>query len=105
MAPEDHPRNSEAPDVGPRNLRELTEAELEALEDAEDLRIGIERSRLAKVEGTVSWESVKAKYGLEELTDAEREALEDAEDVRVSQERLKTEDSVSWESIKAKHGL
>lgn len=42
----------------------LTDAELEALEDAEDLRLGRERSRLAKIEGTVSWESVKAKYGL-----------------------------------------
>ena len=36
----------------------------EAREDAEDARIGRERLRLAKVEGTVSWESVKAKYGL-----------------------------------------
>jgi hypothetical protein len=64
MAPEDHPRDPDAPDVSHPNVEELTEAELEALEDAEDLRLGIERLRLAKVEGTVSWESVKAKYGL-----------------------------------------
>ena len=46
------------------NVEELTEAEIEALEDAEDLRIARQRSRLAKIEGTVSWESVKAKHGL-----------------------------------------
>ena len=33
----------------------------EACEDAEDLRIGLE---LMKTEGTVSWESIKAKHGL-----------------------------------------
>lgn len=36
----------------------------EACEDAEDARIGRERLRLARIEGTVSWESVKAEYGL-----------------------------------------
>ena len=36
----------------------------EACEDAEDLRVAHERLRLAKVEGTVSWESIKAKHGL-----------------------------------------
>ena len=46
------------------NVDPLTEAELEALEDAENLRLGRERLRLAKIGGTVSWESVKAKYGL-----------------------------------------
>ena len=64
MGPEDHPRDPEAPEVSQPKVEELTEAELEALEDAEDLRIARERSRLAKIEGTVSWESVKAKYGL-----------------------------------------
>ena len=42
----------------------MTDDELEAVEDAEDLRIGLERLRRVKTEGTVSWESVKAKYGL-----------------------------------------
>ena len=36
----------------------------EACEDAEDLRIGLERLNLMKTEGTVSWESIKAKHGL-----------------------------------------
>ena len=42
----------------------MTDDELEALEDAEDLRIGLERLRRVKTEGTVSWESIKAKHGL-----------------------------------------
>ena len=36
----------------------------EACEDAEDLRIGLERLELMKTEGTVSWESIKAKHRL-----------------------------------------
>ena len=64
MGSEDHPRDPEAPKVSHPNVEELTEAEIEALEDAEDLRIARQRSRLAKIEGTVSWESVKEKYGL-----------------------------------------
>ncbi len=36
----------------------------EACEDAEDLRIGLERLELMKTEGTVSWESIKAELGL-----------------------------------------
>ena len=61
MAPEDHPRDLEAPEVSHLNADELTEAELEALEDAEDVRIS--RQRL-KTEDSVSWESIKAKHGL-----------------------------------------
>ncbi len=64
MTPEDPPPQPEARRVSQRRLEEFAESELEALEDAEDLRIARERSRLAKIEGTVSWESVKAKYGL-----------------------------------------
>ena len=63
MASEDHLRDPRAPDVHSRNVEDLTDAELEALEDAEDLRIARERSRLAKIEGTVSWESVKSRHG------------------------------------------
>ena len=64
MAPKDLPREPEAPEVSHPNVQELTAAEIEALEDAEDLRIARQRSRLAKIEGTVSWEAVKEKYGL-----------------------------------------
>ena len=64
MVPEDRPREPEAREVSHPNVEELTESEVEALEDAEDLRIARQRSRLAKIEGTVSWESVKEKYGL-----------------------------------------
>lgn len=64
MAPEDLPREPEAPEVSHPEGERLTDAELEALEDAEDLRLARERSRLAKIEGTVSWESIKAKHGL-----------------------------------------
>ncbi len=46
------------------NADELTEAELEALEDAEDLRIARERFRRAKWEGTIPWEEVERKLGL-----------------------------------------
>lgn len=64
MAPEDHPRDLEAPEVSHLNADELTEAELEALEDAEDLRIARERFRRAKWEGTIPWEEVERKLGL-----------------------------------------
>lgn len=59
MAPEDHTRDPETPDVNSRDVEDFTDAELEALEDAEDLRIARERRN----EETVSWESIKAKYG------------------------------------------
>ena len=89
--------------------RELTEAEIEALEDAEDARIADERFRRAEWEGTIPWEEVERKLGSaatrRELTKAEIEALEQAEDIRISLERLNTEETVSWESVKAKHGL
>ena len=64
MTPEDLPREPEAPQVSHPRVEELTEAEIEALEDADDLRVARERSRLAKIEGTVSWESIKEKHGL-----------------------------------------
>ena len=64
MAAEDLPREPKAPEVSSPKGERLTDAELEALEDAEDLRLARERSRLAKIEGTVSWESIKAKHGL-----------------------------------------
>lgn len=64
MPKEHHPDDRHIPGKGLGNADPLTQAELEALEDAEDLRLGRERLRLAKIEGTVSWESVKAKYGL-----------------------------------------
>ena len=44
-----------------RSIEELTEAELEALEDAEDVRISRER---LKTEESVPWESIKAKRSL-----------------------------------------
>ncbi len=43
------------------HVEELTEAELEALEDAEDVRISRER---LKIEDSVPWEAIKAKHGL-----------------------------------------
>ena len=43
MASEDHPRDPDATDVHSRDVEELTGAELEALEDAEDVRISRER--------------------------------------------------------------
>ncbi|MXZ46114.1 MAG: hypothetical protein F4Z08_03830 [Chloroflexi bacterium] len=64
MAPEDLPREPKTPEASHSDVEGLTDAELEALEDAEDLRLARERSRLAKIEGTVSWESIKAKHGL-----------------------------------------
>ncbi|MCY3655526.1 MAG: hypothetical protein OXG95_02810 [Chloroflexi bacterium] len=64
MAPEDLPREPKAPEASHSDVEGLTDAELEALEDAEDLRIGLERLRRVKTEGTISWEAVKAKYGL-----------------------------------------
>ncbi len=64
MAADELPPDPQAPQTTPPPERRLTEAELEALEDAEDLRIGLERLELMKTEGTVSWESIKAKYGL-----------------------------------------
>lgn len=64
MPKEHHLDDWHIPSKGIENADPLTQAELEALEDAEDLRLGRERLRLAKIEGTVSWESVKAKYGL-----------------------------------------
>ena len=64
MASAELPLDPQAPQTTPPPEQRLTEAELEALEDAEDLRIGLERLELMKTEGTVSWESVKAKYGL-----------------------------------------
>lgn len=60
MAPEDSPRDRKAPEVSHPNVEELTDAELEALEDADDLRVARERRN----EDTVSWESIKAKHGL-----------------------------------------
>ena len=63
MVIDDSPSGVAPPPASPAD-RELTEAEIEALEDAEDLRIGLERLELMKTEGTVSWESVKAEYGL-----------------------------------------
>ena len=76
--------------------------EPEALGDAEDVRISLER---LKTEDSVSWESIKAKH---DLTDAELDALEDAEDLKLALERsrlAKIEGTVSWESVKAKYGL
>lgn len=64
MPSDDYPDDAAIPSERLSRLGQLTEAELEALEDAEDLKLALERSRLAKIEGTVSWESVKAKYGL-----------------------------------------
>jgi len=61
MGPEDHPRDPEAPEVSHPHVEELTEAELEALEDAEDVRISRER---LKIEDSVPWEAIKAKHGL-----------------------------------------
>ena len=61
MASEDHPRDPGAPDVNSRGVEEPTEAGLEAVEDAEDVRISQER---LKTEDSVSWESIKAKHGL-----------------------------------------
>ncbi|MXW36526.1 MAG: hypothetical protein F4X26_04025 [Chloroflexi bacterium] len=84
MAAEDLPREPKAP------------------EDAEDVRVSLER---LEREDSVSWESIKAKH---ELTDAELDALEDAEDLRLGLERLrrvKTEGTIPWEAVKAKYGL
>ena len=61
MSPEDHPRDPESPDENSRDVEELTDADFEALEDAEDVRISRER---LKTEDSVSWESIKAKHGL-----------------------------------------
>ncbi len=61
MSPADHPRDPESPDENSRDVEELTVTELEALEDAEDVRISQER---LKAEDSVSWESIKAKRGL-----------------------------------------
>ena len=64
MAPQNLPPDPDAPAVSQSEAEWLTDDEIEALEDAEDLRLGLERLRRVKTEGTVSWESVKAKYGL-----------------------------------------
>ena len=64
MAREDFRGDPETPAVSHPGVQGMTDDELEALEDAEDLRIGLERLRRVKTEGTVSWESVKAKHGL-----------------------------------------
>ena len=64
MAKEHHSGDGHVPGRRFRNADPVTEAEIEALEDAVDLRLGRERLRLVEIEGTVSWESVKAKYGL-----------------------------------------
>ena len=61
MASQDHPRDPGAPDVSHPDAEEPTDAELEAIEDAEDVRISQER---LKTEDSVSWESIKAKHGL-----------------------------------------
>ena len=55
MAPKDLPREPEAPEVSHPNVQELTEAEIEALEDAEDVRISLER---LKTEDSVPWEAI-----------------------------------------------
>ncbi len=61
MAADELPPDPQAPQTTPPRERRLTEAELEALEDAEDVRISLER---LKTEDSVSWESIKAKHGL-----------------------------------------
>lgn len=53
------PNGSEECDAG-----DSLEAGDEELEIIEDLRIASERLRLIETEGTVSWESVKARHGL-----------------------------------------
>ena len=62
MSPEDHPRDPDTPDVNSVDAENLTDAELDALEDAEDVRISLER---LKTEDSVSWDSIKAKHALE----------------------------------------
>ena len=61
MAADELPPDPQAPQTTPPRERRLAEAELEALEDAEDVRISLER---LKTEDSVSWESIKAKHGL-----------------------------------------
>ena len=61
MVPEDRPREPEAREVSHPDVEELTESEVEALEDAEDVRISLER---LKTEDSVPWEAIKAKHGL-----------------------------------------
>ena len=61
MAADELSPDPQAPQTTPPRERRLTEAELEALEDAEDVRISLER---LKTEDSVSWESIKAKHGL-----------------------------------------
>ena len=61
MAADELPPDPQAPQTTPPRERRLTEAELEALEDAEDVRISLER---LKTEDSVTWESIKAKHGL-----------------------------------------
>ena len=61
MAADELPPDPQAPQTTPPRERRLTEAELEALEDAEDVHISLER---LKTEDSVSWESIKAKHGL-----------------------------------------
>lgn len=60
MATDDITGGTSTPSVT-RPSREQTQAEIEALEDAEDIRISLER---LKTEDSVSWESIKAKHGL-----------------------------------------
>lgn len=98
----DHPGDLEIPSEGHAQAERLTEGELEALEDAEDVRISRER---LETEDSVPWETIKTRR---DLTDAELEAIEDAEDLRLGRERsrlAKIEGTVSWESVKAKYGL
>ena len=61
MASAELPLDPQAPQITPPPEQRLTEAELEAIEDAEDVRISLER---LKTEDSVSWESIKAKHGL-----------------------------------------
>lgn len=61
MAADKPPLDPQAPQTTPPREQRLTEAELEAIEDAEDVRISLER---LKTEDSVSWESIKAKHGL-----------------------------------------
>lgn len=102
MPGQDHPGDREIPSEGHAQGERLTEPELEALEDAEDVRISCER---LETEDSVPWEAIKTRR---DLTDAELEAIEDAEDLRIGRERsrlAKIEGTVSWESVKAKYGL
>ena len=60
-AADELPLDPQAPRTSPPPEQRLAEAELEALEDAEDVRISLER---LKSEDSVPWESIKARHGL-----------------------------------------